>query len=51
LNTIDALDIPGLVFWNFHAVTPAMWDTVRQWLRQAPAATSAADQEHPKEAR
>ncbi len=34
LATVDALGVPGLVFWNFQAVTPATWDAVRRWLAE-----------------
>jgi spore germination protein YaaH len=34
LRTVDDLDIPGVVFWNFHAVPPETWAAVRIWLAQ-----------------
>ena len=35
LATVDELDIPGIAFWHYQAVTPQMWETVRDWHQRA----------------
>ncbi len=32
LETVDALDIPGIGFWHFSSVDQATWRAVREWL-------------------
>lgn len=39
LATVDELDIPGIAFWYYQAVTPQMWETVRNWHQRAPQPT------------
>jgi spore germination protein YaaH len=36
LQTADELDLGGIGFWHFGAVTPEMWAAVRQWLAETP---------------
>ena len=33
LATAQALDLPGIAFWHFRAVTQESWETVRDWLK------------------
>lgn len=36
LQTADELDLGGIGFWHYGAVTPDMWAVVRQWLAETP---------------
>ncbi len=33
LQTVDALDLPGIGFWHFSSVDDATWKVVREWVR------------------
>jgi hypothetical protein len=37
LETVDKLDIPGIAFWHYQAVTPETWKLVRDWHRRGPS--------------
>ena len=34
LETVEKLDIPGIAFWHYQAVTPETWKVVRDWHQQ-----------------
>jgi spore germination protein YaaH len=36
LETADQLDVLGMAFWHYQAVTPEMWALVRQWHQRRP---------------
>ena len=36
LETVERLDIPGIAFWHYEAVTPETWKVVRDWHQRGP---------------
>lgn len=36
LETVEKLDLPGIAFWHYEAVTPETWKVVRDWHQRGP---------------
>ena len=36
LETVEKLNISGIAFWHYQAVTPKTWKVVRDWHKRGP---------------